>query len=46
MSKVFASKFGTRYLVPAEYEVFIEFSPDKEDDNLNEKGKELCNEGK
>jgi hypothetical protein len=32
-------------LVPAEYEVFIEFSPEKADPNLNEKGVELCKEG-
>jgi len=35
MVKLFVSKFGTRYLVPAEYDVIIEFSPVGDDPNLN-----------
>jgi hypothetical protein len=35
MSKLFVSQFGTRYLIPAEYEVYVEFSPSNADPNLN-----------
>jgi hypothetical protein len=45
MSKVFISKFGTRYLIPAEYDVYIEFSPAKGDPNLNAEAQAACNEG-
>ena len=37
-ANIWVSTFGTRYLVPAEYDVYVSFSPSGVDDNLNAEG--------
>jgi hypothetical protein len=45
MTKLWVSEFGVRYLVPAEYNIYVSFSPSGDDTNLNAEGQAACNRG-
>lgn len=45
LTKIWKSSFGTRYLIPAEYNVYVSFSPQKDDPNLNADAQAACNKG-
>jgi hypothetical protein len=45
MTKIWKSDFGTRYLIPAEYDIYVSFSPSKDDSNLNAEAQAACSKG-
>lgn len=44
-TKLWISQFGTRFLVPAEYDVFVSFSPVGDDPILNADAQAACDKG-